>query len=108
MQSSLGAILPVADTLKLGRVVLWNTVAQYHVGKYLWREVEDNVSFFSAGPHDGRVQNFIIPGLMVAKIKFKPDSLGRRALVFGGGMQIATSHFHTYNHGLVLTARKLF
>jgi hypothetical protein len=108
VQSSLGGILPVADALKLGRVVLWNTVAQYHVGRFFWPEVEDNASFFSGGVHDGRVQNFITPGLMVAKIKFKHDSLGRRALVFGGGMQIATSHFHSYNHGLVLTVRTLF
>jgi hypothetical protein len=108
VQSSLGAVLPMSDTLKLGRVVLWNTVAQYHLGKLFWPEIEDNTSFFSDGLRDGRVQNFITPGLMIAKVKFKRDSPGRRALVFGGGMQIATSHFHTYNHGLVLTVRTLF
>ena len=53
VQSSLGATLPVADTLKLGRVVEWNTVAQYHLGKYLWPEIEDNASFYHAGPNDG-------------------------------------------------------
>jgi hypothetical protein len=26
------------------------------------------------------------------------------ALLFGGGLQIATSHYHSYNHGLMFTA----
>jgi hypothetical protein len=108
VQSSLGATLPVADALTLGRVVAWNTVAQYRVGKVFWPEIEDNAFFYHAGRYDGRIQNFVTPGLIVSKVRFKPDSNTRRALVFGGGMQIATSHFHTYNHGLVLTVRTLF
>jgi hypothetical protein len=108
VQSSLGATLPVADTLKLGRVVAWNTVAQYHVGKFFWPEIEDNSFFYHAGPNDGRVQNFVTPGLIFSKVKFQRDSLYSNALVFGGGMQIATTQFHTYNHALVLTVRTLF
>jgi hypothetical protein len=108
VQSSLGATLPVADTFKLGRVVGWNTVAQYHLGKYLWPEIEDNASFYHAGPNDGRIQNFVTPGLIFSKLKFHHETRSHDALVFGGGMQIATSHFHTYNHGLVLTVRTLF
>jgi hypothetical protein len=45
---------------------------------------------------------------MISKIRFSSDSQSHNALVFGGGMQIATSHFHTYNHGLVLTMRTIF
>ena len=108
IQSSLGATLPVADTVKLGRTVEWNTVAQYRVGKFFWPEIEDNASFFHAGPNDGRVQNFLTPGLIISKVKFNRDSNNHTALVFGGGMQFATTHFHTYNHGLVLTVRTLF
>lgn len=108
VQSSLGATLPVADTLKLGRVVGWNTVAQYHLGKFFWPEIEDNASFYHAGSNDGRIQNFVTPGLIFSKLKFHRDFRSHDALVFGGGMQIATSHFHTYNHGLVLTVRTLF
>jgi hypothetical protein len=54
------------------------------------------------------VQNFVTPGLMLSKFKLERDPRNRLALVVGGGMQVATSQFHTYNHGLVLTARMLF
>jgi Putative MetA-pathway of phenol degradation len=84
VQSTFGAILPAGDTAKLGRPVVWNAVAQY------------------------RMQNFVTPGLMISKFKLERDPRNRLALVVGGGMQIATSQFHSYNHGLVLTARMLF
>jgi hypothetical protein len=45
---------------------------------------------------------------MVSKFKLERDPRSRLALIFGGGMQIAATRFHTYNHGLVLTARMLF
>ncbi len=108
VQSTLGVTLPAGDTSKLGRVVVWNSVAQYRVGKLFWPEVESNATFYHGGPHDGRAQNFITPGMMVSKFKLERDPRNRLALIFGGGMQIATTQFHTYNHGLVLTARMLF
>jgi len=64
--------------------------------------------FGHGGPNDGRVQNFVTPGLMVSKFKLENDPRNRLALIFGGGMQIATTQFHSYNHGLILTARMLF
>lgn len=108
VQSTLGAVLPAGETAKLGRVVVWNGVAQYHLGKLFWPETENNATFYHGGSNDGRTQNFVTPGLMVSKIKLERDPRNRLALVFGGGMQIATTHFHTYNHGLVLTTRMLF
>jgi hypothetical protein len=108
VQSTVGAILPAGDTAKLGRVVVWNAVAQYHIGKFFWPEIENNATFYHGGTNDGRLQNFVTPGLMFSKFKFQPDSRSRSALIFGGGMQIATSQFHTYNHALVLTTRMLF
>jgi len=108
VQSTLGAILPADDTTKLGRVVVWNAVAQYHIGKYFWPEIENNATFYHGGPNDGRKQNFVTPGLMLSKFKLERDPRNRLALMFGGGMQIATSQFHTYNHALVLTTRMLF
>lgn len=108
VQSTLGAILPAGDTAKLGRVAVWNTVGQYRVGKFFWPEIENNATFYHGGANDGRVQNFVTPGLMVSKFKLEHDPLNRLALVFGGGMQIATTHFHTYNHGLIFTTRMLF
>lgn len=108
VQSSFGVTLPTGDTAKIGRVVVWNTVGQYQLVKLFWPEIESNATFFHGGPNDGRVQNFITPGLMVSKFKLKRDELNRLALIFGGGMQIATTHFNTYNHGLILTTRLLF
>jgi hypothetical protein len=108
VQSTVGAILPAGDTSKLGRVVVWNTVGQYHVGKLFWPEIESNATFYHGGSNDGRVQNFVTPGLMVSKFKLENDLRNRLALIFGGGMQIAATHFHSYDHGVVLTARMLF
>jgi hypothetical protein len=45
---------------------------------------------------------------MVSQIKLRRDPKDRLAVVFGGGMQIATSTYHAYNHGLVLTVRIVF
>jgi len=108
VQSTLGVVLPASETAKLGHLVVWNAVAQYHVSKYLWPEIENNATFYHGGPNHGRVQSFVTPGVMVSKFKLERDPRSRLALVFGGGMQIATTHFHTYNHGLVLSTRMLF
>ncbi len=108
VQSTLGAVLPAGDTSKLGRPVVWNAVGQYHISKFFWPEIENNATFYHGGLNDGRVQNFVTPGVMLSKFKLERDPRNRLALVVGGGMQIATSQFHTYNHGLVLTARMLF
>jgi Putative MetA-pathway of phenol degradation len=108
VQTTLGAVLPASNTSQLGRVVVWNSVGQYHLGKWFWPEVESNAIFYHGGSNDGRAQNFVTPGLMLSKFKLARESRNRLALVFGGGMQVATTHFHTYNHGLVLTSRLLF
>lgn len=108
VQSTISAVLPAGNTTKLGRPVLWNVAGQYHAGKWFWPEIENNATFYHGGANDGRLQNFVTPGLMLSKFKLERDSRNRLALVMGGGMQIATSQFHAYNHGLVLTARMLF
>jgi hypothetical protein len=108
VQSTVGAILPAGDTAKMGRPVVWNAVAQYRIGKFFWPEIENNATFYHGGTNDGRVQNFVTPGLMLSKFNLERDPRNRLALVAGGGIQIATSQFHAYNHGLVLSARMLF
>ena len=107
--SCAGGTLPTGDTVKLGRTVAWNTTAQYRIHKYFWPEIEDNATFFFGGKNDGKMQNFLTPGITFSKFKFHPkDAKSRPAIAFGGGEQIATSHLHTYNHNLVFTARLLF
>jgi hypothetical protein len=107
--STVGGNLPTADGEKLGRTIAWNTTAQYHLGKYLWPEVESNATYYFAGKNDGKVQEFLEPGFTVGKLKFHPhDPKSRPGIGIGAGMQIATSQFHTYNHQLVFTGRFLF
>ena len=108
VQSALGGTLPSGSINTLGRTIVWNTVAQYQVHKIFWPELEVNSTFYNRGPNDGKNQTFLTPGLMISKLKFRKDPKDRLALVFGAGMQIATSSYHSYNHGLVITSRITF
>lgn len=108
VQSAIGGVLPTSSVATVGRTILWNSAAQYKVGKYLWPELEANASFFHGGANDGRNQLFLTPGLVISKIKLRKDPRDRLGLVLGTGMQIATSHYHSYNHGLILTGRLTF
>jgi hypothetical protein len=107
--SCLGGTLPTEETNKVGRSIAWNTTAQYHVSKYIWPELESNSTWFFAGKNNGKMQNFLTPGVVFHKFKLHPsDEKSRPGVAFGAGMQIATSQFHTYNHSVVITARYVF
>ncbi|MBS1822399.1 MAG: transporter [Acidobacteria bacterium] len=108
VQSAVGGVLPASSVPAIGRTLLWNSVAQYRVGKYLWPELEANASFFHGGSNDGRSQVFLTPGLIVSKIKLRKEPKDRLGLVLGTGMQIATSRYHSYNHSFILTGRLTF
>ena len=109
IMSCIGGNLPTGETNKLGRSIAWNTTAQYHLGKYVWPELESNTSYFFGGKNDGKKQNFLTPGIVLSKFKFYPsDAQSRAGVAVGAGMQIATSQFHAYNHSLIFTARYIF
>jgi hypothetical protein len=111
VQSTLGTTLPTGNPAitTAGRPVAWNTVAQYRFGKLFWPEIESNATFYKGGTNDGKTQEFITPGLIVGKCALHSSDPGARAgLAVGAGMQIATSSFHSYNHGLVMSARWIF
>jgi hypothetical protein len=111
VQSTLGATLPTGNPAitTSGRPVAWNTVAQYRIAKLFWPELESNATFYKGGTNDGKHQEFITPGIIIGKCALRPsDPKSRPGLAFGGGMQIAASKFHSYNHALVLTARWIF
>jgi hypothetical protein len=99
-----GAALPASNTKEVGRPVTWNTTLQGKLGKFVWPEVEFNSTFFEGGRNDGKVQNFVTPGILFGRFHLS-KAHPRLGATFGFGEQIATSHFHTYNHGLVFTAR---
>jgi len=108
VQSSVAITLPTGHTSKSGRPIAWNTVAQYRATRLFWPEVEFNSTFYRGGPNDGRIQAFVTPGLMISKVKFSRESNSRLAFIFGGGIQIATSQFHSYNHAVIATGRISF
>ena len=101
VQSTVGVGIPVKDVDRLGTPILYNTAFQYRVLKKLWPEGEVNATFLPNGPKAGNTQVFLSPGLMVGKFR-----LWRRlGFALGGGIQIAATHFHTFNHNRVLTLR---
>jgi hypothetical protein len=101
LQGTAGVGLPTADTSSLGRTIAWNNAFQYRVFKKFWPEVELNSTFFQDGKNDGQKQNFITPGLLLGRFRL----VGRVGFTFGGGYQIATTHFHTSNHNAILSIR---
>jgi hypothetical protein len=111
IQTTAGTTLYLSKpaTTTTGNPVAWNLAAQYHLNKYFWPEVESNATFYKGGTNHGKTQEFVTPGILFGKFKLHPeDPKSRPGLTFGGGMQIATSEFHSYNHELVLTARWIY
>jgi hypothetical protein len=116
LTTTFGGTLPVSNVVKLGHTMTWNNVAQYRlashgVARFFWPEIEFNSSFFSGGANDGKIMTFATPGVIVGRIPLTHDPSGkpgRLGLTFGAGEQIAVTHFHTYNHALVITTRVPF
>lgn len=115
LTSTAGGSIPASNTAKVGHTIVWNSVAQYHaartgLGRYFWPEIESNASFFKGGANDGKVTNYVTPGLVIGRIALDhvDSKPGRLGLTFGAGEQIATTHFHSTNHNLVFTIRMPF
>jgi hypothetical protein len=113
LTSTLGGSLPVSNAHGLGHTITWNNVVQYRLAqtgtaRFFWPELEFNSSFYSGGANDGKIATFATPGLIIGRIPLTHDASGkpgRLGLTFGAGEQIALTTFHTYSHGLILTAR---
>jgi hypothetical protein len=116
LTSTAGGSLPVSNGKNLGHTIGWNNAAQYRVaktgvGRFFWPEMEFNSNFYKGGSNDGKAQTFVTPGMIIGRIplgRTASGEPGRLGLTFGAGEQIAITHFHTYNHALVLTARLPF
>ena len=117
LTSTAGGSLPVTNAKGLGHVISWNNTIQYRVrktgvGRLFWPEVEFNSSFFKGGTkNDGKSVTYVTPGLVVGRIALVHDAdgkPGRLGLTFGAGEQISLTHFNTYNHAVILTARLPF
>ncbi|NYF78939.1 hypothetical protein [Granulicella arctica] len=118
LTSTAGGSLPATNSKGLGHTITWNNTIQYRLAKtgparLFWPEVEFNSSFYKGGSNDGKIATFATPGMIIGRlplVKAGPPASGHRGLglTFGAGDQIALTHFHTYNHALVLTARLPF
>ncbi len=107
--ANLGATLPTGNAASVGRTLTTATVAQYHVGKYLWPELEINTTRWYGSTRDGKIQTLLTPGIVVGKFAFHPhDTKARSGLVAGFAFQTAATHFHAFNHNLVFTSRYIF
>jgi len=102
VQGTFGVAFPTSDTRLIGNSYLWNNAFQYRIMRKIWPEVELNSTFFQGGPHDGMKQNFVTPGLLLGRFHLGHSRVG---CTFGGGFQIATTHFHANNHNGILTLR---
>ena len=100
-QTTFGANLPAADSQRLGRQLLWNTTFQYGAGWKLWPEIEANSTFFEQGPSAGKAQTFLTPGLGFGRMRL----FGGLRFSMAGGVQIAVTRFHTYNHRWMFSVR---
>jgi hypothetical protein len=107
--TSLGGGLPTSNALANGRILHSNTVAQYKFGRYFTPEVELNSTRYFGGSRDGRTQTFLSPGIVMGKFPIRPASdRSRMGLVGGVAFQTAVTHYHTYNHALVMSLRLAF
>jgi hypothetical protein len=106
---TIGSALPTGNTATIGRTLATNAVFQYHAQKYIWPELELNSTAWFGGTKDGKLQNFLCPGLMLGKYSLRSkESKSRIGFAAGAGFQIAATTFHTYNHSLIFTGRFLF
>ena len=101
VQSTLGANLPTGDIAGLGRQFLSNTAFQYRAASKLWPEFEVNSTSFVAGKNAGETQAFLTPGLGFGRVHLG----GPWRFSAAAGLQIAATHFHTYNHRWMFSVR---
>jgi hypothetical protein len=105
------ASLPESNTIKLGRSFVLNNAIQYHATHLLWIETEFNSTFYFGGKYDGKQQTFTTPGIIISRFPLpfiRDASHSPLRLTLGAGEQIALTHFNTYNHAPIFTARLRF
>ncbi len=107
VQSTVGITMPVMRNQVAGMPIAWNTTVQAHIARFFWPEIENNLTHYISGDHDGKTANFITPGVVFGRFPLSKEHK-RLALNVGAGFQTRTSDFSTYNHELVFTARLPF
>lgn len=101
IQNAFSGSLPTSGTGNLGRAFIWNTAVQYRIKGRIWPMIEQNSNFFSDGPDSGKKQTFLTPGIIFGTFRLA----GQSGVSAGGGVQIAVTQFHTYDHRWLLSVR---
>ena len=101
IQSTIGGNLPATGANLVGRAIMFNTAVDYRIKRKIWPMVEQNSIFWSGGTLDGKKEVFLTPGLVMGSFPLAE----RLHLSFGGGVQIAVTQFHQYNHRWIVSLR---
>jgi hypothetical protein len=101
IQTTIGANLPATGANLLGRMIVFNTAVNYKIKGKIWPMLEQNSIFWSGGTLDGKKEVFLTPGLVLGSLPLAE----RLHLTIGGGVQIAVTQFHQYNHRWILSVR---
>jgi hypothetical protein len=101
IQGTIGANLPATGANLLGRAIVFNTAVDYRIKGKIWPMLEQNSVFWSGGTLDGKKELFLTPGLVLGSFPLAE----RLHLSVGGGVQIAATRFHQYNHRWILSVR---
>jgi len=101
VQTTIGANLPASGTNVLGRMIVFNTAVDYKIKGKIWPVIEQNSTFWSGGTLDGKKEVFLTPGIVLGSFPLAEQV----HLSIGGGVQIAATTFHQYNHRWILSAR---
>jgi hypothetical protein len=105
IQNTFGGTLPDSGAAVLGRTIVLNDVAQYHIKTgNIWPTLEANSTFWEGGHNDGKKQVFLTPEVIFGSFPVA----GRLRIAVAAGEQIAVSEFHTYNHRYILSLRLPF
>jgi hypothetical protein len=111
LQGTVGGVLPVAHTDRLGQQIVTNLALQYHVLGVFWPQLEVNWTHFVGGQRHGLNQLFLTPGLVVGR--FPITDVGRLTIGFGYQSAIAP-RFHAkpltpaFDHAWLFTSRLNF
>jgi hypothetical protein len=101
IQGTIGANLPASGTNLLGRAIVFNSAVDYRIKGKIWPMLEQNSIFWSGGTLDGKKEVFLTPGVVLGGFPVAEQL----HLSVGGGVQIAATSFHQYNHRWVLSVR---
>jgi hypothetical protein len=112
VQATVGVPIPLADEKTIGVSIVTNVALQYHLGRFLWPEIEANWTYWTGGLRQGKDQVFITPALILGRFPL----VGRSKFIVGAGYQFAVSPQMTttpvltpiYRQSWILTARTTF